>query len=174
MVLYNCDAPANVPSGVDVRDAREIVEDRVVLSREAAVFGKGSYGAFSDYFRYQRWYQRGGWWSDLDVVAVQPWVGFPDVVAASTYEKSHGQIANGFIMRFTASHNVLKRCIGELPPENLREMDISQAGPLLLHRILGAEGVAAPHRHPRCSLLCLGMPHGNCFELDAKGSVRLN
>lgn len=146
--LYAYEEIGNVPDGVEIKDAREVVDECYVPSGEALVFGKGSYASFSDYFRLCLLHKLGGWWSDLDVVAIRPWTGFPDVVVASTWEQGYGQIANNFAMHFPAGHGVLQRCIDELPPEQLPEMNISQTGPLLLHRILGREGVAAHGQAP--------------------------
>jgi hypothetical protein len=70
------------------------------------------------------------------------------VAVASTREHGYGQIANGFAMRFSTKHDVLRRCLDALPPEKLPEMNISQTGPLLLHRMLGPEGVSAHAQAP--------------------------
>jgi len=148
VVLYSYEPPANVPSGVEVRDAREIVEEKFAPSSRGELFGRGTYGVFSDYFRYRLLRSRGGWWSDLDVVATRPWIGFPAVVVASTYEKSHGQIANGFVMRFPPGHEIIGRCLEAIAPEDLAKLSGAETGPLLLHRILGKEGVAAYAQPP--------------------------
>lgn len=143
VVLYTYDAPTNVPISVQVCDAREIVPESLTPKGDVPAFGKGTYGAFSDFFRYNLLYKKGGWWADLDVVAVRPWRKFPQVVAASTEEKGFGRIANGFVMRFPAGHEVMDKCLQQLPPAQLPQMGIDETGPLLLHRILGREGVDA-------------------------------
>jgi hypothetical protein len=103
---------------------------------------------FSDYFRYCLLRSKGGWWADLDVVAIKPWTGFPSVVVASTYEKSYGQIANGFVMRFPPKHGIIERCLEAIPAERLGELSGADTGPLLLHRILGKDGVAEYAQRP--------------------------
>jgi hypothetical protein len=143
VMLYTYDSPGNVPGGVEVRDAREIVDEKFAPTGDKPAFGKGTYGAFSDFFRYSLLHKKGGWWADLDVVAIRPWASFPDVVAASTSEKDYGRIANGFVMRFPAGHDVMEKCLHALKPERLPHMGIDETGPLLLHRILGRAGVEA-------------------------------
>jgi hypothetical protein len=140
--LYTYEQPPNAPAQVALRDASEIVESRWVPSGEAKAFGKGTLGAFSDFFRYHLLLRRGGWWSDLDVVALKPWSGFPEVVTASTDERGHGRVANGFVMRFPEGHPVMRECAGALSPERIGVMGIDETGPLLLNRALGREGVA--------------------------------
>jgi hypothetical protein len=142
VILYSYDPPSNVPAGAEVRDARDIVDEKLAPGVRGSLFGRGTYGVFSDYFRYRLLDSKGGWWADLDVVATRPWQGFPDAVVASTQEKSHGQIANGFVMRFPPGHNVIQRCLEQIQPERLPELSGADTGPLLLHRVLGAEGVA--------------------------------
>ena len=61
----------NVPPGVEIRDAAQIVpRDRVFCYK--AGMRPGSYAGFSDLFRYKLLYDLGGWWSDLDAVCLRP------------------------------------------------------------------------------------------------------
>ncbi|QPN63164.1 glycosyltransferase [Synechococcus sp. CBW1004] len=57
----------NIPVGASQCDAREIVPENHVF-----VCGRGSYAAFSDLFRYTLLSQRGGLWSDTDVICLIP------------------------------------------------------------------------------------------------------
>ena len=67
--LYAYDDPDNVPDGCEVLDAAAIIPAKDVF-REGAGSGShaGSLGAFSDLFRYQLLYKRGGMWTDTDVI----------------------------------------------------------------------------------------------------------
>ena len=74
--LYGYQPIANTPAGATLRDAREIYpQTDVFVYRRGA--GKGSPSAFSNLFRYRLLELKGGWWSDLDVVCLQP-LDFPD------------------------------------------------------------------------------------------------
>jgi hypothetical protein len=146
--LYTYDQPDNLPSGVSVFPAGEIVPAELAPLNPAVPFAKGSMGAFSDYFRYQLLFSRGGWWADMDVVATKPFQGFPDIVLASTREETHGLIANGFVMRFPPGHAIPRACLCALEGRAIPELDISQTGPLLLHAIAGPAGVAAHCQSP--------------------------
>lgn len=141
--LYTYNSPPNLPAGVAVHDASHIVDAKWVPTTDPGAFGKGTLGAFSDLFRYHLLHRRGGWWSDLDVVALKPWRDFPDIVAASTQERRYGRVANGFVLRFPAGHPVMARCAESVPLERISSMGIDETGPLLLNRVLGPEGVAA-------------------------------
>jgi hypothetical protein len=146
--LYTYAAPSNVPDGIVLKDAGEVVPALLAPAADRVPFGKGSMGAFSDYFRYQLLYQRGGWWCDMDVVAIKPWTGFPEFVAVSTYEQGYGQIANGYALRANPGDEILGRCLDALKDQKLSELDISDTGPLLLNKVLGPEGVRRHCQQP--------------------------
>lgn len=65
-------------TGLVFEDAGKIIPGSEVYARENADpacggIGKGSYGSpFSDLFRYKLLYERGGWWTDMDVACLKP------------------------------------------------------------------------------------------------------
>ena len=54
-----------------VRDVREILPDTPILRYQSG-FGAGSPSLYSNLFRFALLHQHGGWWVDLDVVALRP------------------------------------------------------------------------------------------------------
>ena len=66
--LYVYDEPDGVPAGVQLKDAAEI------LPRSSLFFHRRnqSVAHFSDWFRYQLLFARGGLWSDTDMVCLEP------------------------------------------------------------------------------------------------------
>src|SRR5262245_29437184 len=64
VVVYTYDGPLDVPAGVVVKDANEIVQrERVFLHAES-----GNLGPFSDFFRYEAMRRSIGTWTDLDML----------------------------------------------------------------------------------------------------------
>jgi hypothetical protein len=64
-----------VPEGVAVRNANDILpENHIFRYKYASNYGhgKGSLAGFSDIFRYKLLYEKGGWWSDMDVTCQKP------------------------------------------------------------------------------------------------------
>ncbi|MEM7104605.1 MAG: glycosyltransferase [Bacteroidota bacterium] len=66
-----------LPAGLILRDANEIIPERDVFAKLEAdpefKIGKGSFAApFSDLFRYRLLYLHGGWWVDMDVTCLKP------------------------------------------------------------------------------------------------------
>lgn len=67
--LYAYDDISNVPSGCEILDANVIVPEREVFTEgPGSGLHVGSVGAFSDLFRYKMLHDRGGMWTDTDVI----------------------------------------------------------------------------------------------------------
>lgn len=65
----------NLPDGVIVEDANAVLPEKEIFCYKIGI-GAGSVSAFSNIFRYKLISERGGWWSDCDVVALK---SFPEV-----------------------------------------------------------------------------------------------
>lgn len=64
--LYAYSSVGNVPNGVCVLDANELIPfERIFLD------SNGTWSGFSNWFRYKLLYEKGGWWSDLDVICLK-------------------------------------------------------------------------------------------------------
>ena len=68
--LYTYDPDLAVPAGVQVRDASELIDRSEVFVYQPEGFGKGSPSAFSNLFRSKLMVEKGGWWTDTDVVCL--------------------------------------------------------------------------------------------------------
>ena len=103
--LYAYNELTNVPEGVIMKDANEIIpKQEVFLCR------RGSYAIFSDWFRWTLLHERGGWWVDMDVICLKPFI-FDDgiVFAGSTTTTSNNDLrCEQNIMRFPADHPFCK------------------------------------------------------------------
>lgn len=90
--LYVYQTPSDVPPGVTVRDAREILpEDHIFRNIRGA--GTGSYACFADLFRYKLLRDRGGFWVDTDVFCLRPFA-FHEPYVFGAEDKP---VANGVI-----------------------------------------------------------------------------
>ena len=68
--LYSYNDIDGVPPGTTVKDAATILPRDSIFFYQTG-FGKGSYSAFSNLFRYKLLLERGGWWVDTDVVCLR-------------------------------------------------------------------------------------------------------
>lgn len=66
--LHVYDEPANVPRGVSLADASEVLPRQHLFAHRQS----GSFALFADWFRYRLLLERGGLWVDTDVVCLKP------------------------------------------------------------------------------------------------------
>jgi hypothetical protein len=90
--LYTYDRLDNVPDGVTVQDAGEILPQSLIFRNQLGK-GKGSLAAFSDLFRYKLLLERGGWWVDTDVFCLKPF----DFSAPYVFGAEDKPVASGVI-----------------------------------------------------------------------------
>lgn len=141
--LYAYDDVENVPEGCEVLDANVIIPRKDVFKEG---FGSGlhagSMGAFSDLFRYRLLYERGGMWTDTDVINLKRFD--PDGCKFISTEFSDAGLVtlNGAIMAAPARHAFVGRAY-ERACELLRAEDVffTRIGPYLLAELLVECGV---------------------------------
>lgn len=63
--LYTYDKVENIPANVIIKDGNEILDKKEIFYYE------GSIAPFSDLFRYKLLYERGGVWSDCDIICMK-------------------------------------------------------------------------------------------------------
>jgi len=65
--LYTYDSITNIPSGVVVKDASEIISKNLIFKDSLR-----SLGSFADWFRLKLLDRKGGWWVDMDMICLNP------------------------------------------------------------------------------------------------------
>lgn len=100
-----------LPEGVILRDASQIIPKEEVFryGEISQGFGHGSYAGFSDIFRYKLLYEKGGWWSDMDVTCLKP-LNFKAPYVFRPH-KATGVVGN--IMKCPAGSDLMFRCFVE-------------------------------------------------------------
>ena len=68
--LYTYDEIKNVPKECVIKDAQEILPKDDIFAYNSGL-GKGSFSAFSNYFRYKLLELKGNWWTDTDIVCLK-------------------------------------------------------------------------------------------------------
>jgi Glycosyltransferase sugar-binding region containing DXD motif len=144
--LYVYDDPDNVPEGCEVLDASVIIPERQVF-KEGVTSGlhAGSIGAFSDLFRYQLLYQRGGMWTDTDVINFKKFDPDGERFISSEISDASLVTPNGAIMAAPAGDSFVGRA-HERALELLStrgEIFFTRVGPYLLAELLLERGLDA-------------------------------
>jgi len=128
--LYTFDREMAVPTGVRICDASELVsEDQLFVYQTG--FGQGSPSAFANLFRYKLLAERGGWWTDTDVVCLSS--GVP--VFAEFFARQDNKFINGALLYFEAHDPVMEHCLDEAVKSG-RNVRWGETGPQLFTRAL--------------------------------------
>lgn len=69
--LYGYNDFATLPKGTILKDANSIIPENQIFRYKSGP-GKGSLAAFADLFRYHLLSEKGGWWTDMDFLCMNP------------------------------------------------------------------------------------------------------
>ena len=133
--LYGFERPANMPDGVEYRQATDILPN-VDPAEYAAL------ATYADYFRYALLSQCGGWWADMDVVCLRPFMA-TGYVFASEVTDSGSAIANNAVMRAPAGSPVMEFAVKVCASKEPGEVTWGELGPRLLDVAVRGFGLSA-------------------------------
>lgn len=137
--LYTYDGIENPPPGTTVLDAREVLsEDRRI--RQQHGFARGSYAPFADLFRYNLLWQRGGWWTDLDMICLRPWDLDAPRVVASRWEPTRENDPINCVLKSPPGDPVIGYCLEACEKVDLATAHYGAIGPVLVGRAVEAAG----------------------------------
>ena len=128
--LYAYNDIKNVPKGTTVKDGNEILPQSMIFSYNVGE-GRGSFSAFSNYFRYKLLLERGGWWSDTDVVCLKPFDFEEKYVFSSEYYEGKNHVTSSVIRAPSGSEameNNWKTC----ESKNKETLPWGEVGPRLV------------------------------------------
>ncbi len=144
--LYTYDNVANVPAGTTLCDASSILPDSEVFQYQTG-FGRGSYSAFSNLFRYRLLFGHGGWWVDTDVVCLQPMPRAPEYVFATELSPQRIPTAAACAIRSPCGAEYLRYCLEVCEAVDRATLQWGQIGPALMDDAIwrfGLERYLAP------------------------------
>lgn len=131
----------DVPEGVRLRDASEVISASSLLTFRNPATGRPDAAPFADYFRLKLLHERGGWWCDVDTVARSGLLPVGDCVwARQAPEYRPDSVSNGQIF-FMAGHPILERLIREAEIAIADLATRETLGPELFTRVIGELGL---------------------------------
>jgi len=141
--LYVYETPVGVPPGVKLRDASEILpSSRIFVYKD-----HNSYAGFANFFRYKLLLERGGWWCDMDTVALQPFHLSSRYIFSSEGIRGRKTV-NAGVIKVPPSSTVMEyawqRC-SQMDPALLKW---GESGPRLLAEAVAATGMGKFVREP--------------------------
>jgi mannosyltransferase OCH1-like enzyme len=144
--LYAYDDIADIPNGTTVCDASTIFPKEHVFRCQDG-FGKGSYAAFSDQFRYKLIFEKGGWWVDTDVVCLRPFDFEDEFVFATEHEDDYTILTANCVFRSPARSEYLHYCLQACEAKDKTKLRWGEIGPYLLDEAIKRFNLAR-HRVP--------------------------
>ena len=134
--LYAYDDLENVPQGVEIHDASEIIPRDHIFQYQHGK-SKGGYSGFANLFRYRLLQLKGGWWCDTDIVCLKPFYFQDEIVLA--YARRHyvkygwHQICNN-VMFCPPGHPFISACYEEAIHMDPLKLKFTQNGEPVLRR----------------------------------------
>lgn len=125
--LYTYGVVKNIPEGVIVKDANEIIHLSKMHYREFPKFA-----LFADFFRYKLLLEKGGWWTDTDAICLKPF-DFPEPYVFSSEAQKTGplHINNGTI-KAPAGSPLLQYCWDKCRTMHIPSIPWGASGPALM------------------------------------------
>ena len=130
--LYTYQEVADVPAGVQVRDANAIVPASAIFQyREYA-----SYAGFANFFRYKLLLERGGWWADMDAICLRPFVANQEYVFSSERDAQGRQFVNNGVLHAPAGAEILQQAWDICQAKDPAALQWGETGPTLLQSLV--------------------------------------
>jgi hypothetical protein len=132
--LYVYDKVENIPNGVTILDANEIIDESEIFYYRKG-FSKGSPSGFACFFRYILLYERAGTWVDLDVVLLKEFEFDDDYVFVQQSLPNNSSFLVNVNLIHTKNKNkpIFKDCINEIKNMDTNIIRHGDIGPVLFN-----------------------------------------
>jgi len=134
--LYAYGEIGNVPAGTIVMNGNAVLPEEKIFSYQIGE-SNGSLAGFSNYFRYKLLLDRGGWWTDMDMVCLRPYdFDAPYVFSA---ERECGRDApNVGVIKVPAGSRLMQYCWNFCKVQDKDKLQWGMIGPDLFEQAVGA------------------------------------
>jgi mannosyltransferase OCH1-like enzyme len=131
--LYTYHDLKDIPYGVNIKDANEIVPESEIFRALDSTGKPGGLGAFSDYFRYNLVYKMGGFWADTDCICIKPWDWEEEYIFSSENTHRGEQESNAGVIKAPINSPLMKICLDKFNEyEDKTKIPWGDVGPILL------------------------------------------
>ncbi|MGE0609379.1 MAG: glycosyltransferase [Pirellulales bacterium] len=144
--LYAYNDVKNIPPGTVLKDANEILPESSIFRHEHGKH-KGSVAPFADWFRYCLLWERGGWWSDTDVICLRPLHFGEPLVLASERRKFWRRQINPMLIKAPPGHPLIGECRRRAEESDKKSLEWCAIGPEMFTEVAnkrGFHGAAQP------------------------------
>lgn len=125
--------PLDLPIGAISKDAAEILPQSAIFYFSEGP-GKGSVAGFVDLFRYKLIYEKGGIWTDLDILCLKSYEDLPESFLVYQEEVNHPHAIGTGVFGFTKKSDLCLKLFNEALCFD-EKSNWGDAGPLLATRL---------------------------------------
>jgi len=134
--LYVYDEVKNIPSGVNVLDANDILPDSAIWYYGKG-FNKGGVSGYSCEFRYQFLYNRGGLFVDTDIVLLKQFdLDKSFIFISELNESGEKSVTNGLIYSRQPDCKIFSTALDDISYRNKARLRHGEVGPILLNNLV--------------------------------------
>src|SRR2546421_1648501 len=130
--LYTYNDLPNVPDGIVIRDANEILPASKIFQYR----DRPSYAGFANHFRYQLLFEQGGWWADADVVCLRPFDFAEDYVFASEAFPGQPMRVNNNVIKSPVRSEIMANATRVCEAKKPDQLVWGETGPKLLSELV--------------------------------------
>ncbi len=129
--LYTYAPVEGVPRGTILKDAAEIIPPEQVFRNKKRDSFRDTFAAFSDFFRYKLLLDKGGWWTDVDVICIRPFHFDDEYVFASEHALCRDRVTTS-VIKVPAGAPIMKFAWESCGQKDKANLSWDEVGPDLL------------------------------------------
>lgn len=159
--LYLYEDLQDLPNGVTIHDANKIIPAEKIFKYK----NNGSYAGFANLFRYKLLLEKGGIWSDLDIICIKPISIAEDYLFASERLPDESVQVNNCFIKAPGNSPIMEYCYNIALNKKPEELHWGETGPRLLTRAVLQFGLEEYVLDP--AVIC-PLDYWNCPDLVTK------
>ncbi len=132
--LYIYDEVKNVPLGVKIKDASELISPNRIFKYKK----RDTYSGFANMFRYKLLLEKGNYWVDTDVICLRPFNDDSEYIFAKSRSTEPSGRRNGnyemenCVIKAPVGSGIMEYCYEESVSRDPIELEFCETGPNLL------------------------------------------
>jgi len=176
--LYTYGNVDGVPDGVRILNGNEILNSEYIFLNS----DRKTYSGFSNLFRYRMLRDKGGIWTDLDVVCLKPFNFVDETVIAQEVDQDGSVVVASCVIASQPNSSLMKECYGNAEKVGRSKQKFGELGPYFLSRFvkkyanqlsIKSPSIFCPVPYTRWSDLISEHPDRQAFVINSIGAETL-
>lgn len=129
--LYTYEDLNDIPEEIIIKDANEILDKSYIKKNN-----NGDLTGFSDLFRYNLLFKKGGMYVDSDIICLKPFVTQHNVISGEINKNTKKQVASTQYLNFEKEHPIIKKLLELSLTKDLSTINFGDIGPKLVRELV--------------------------------------